>query len=48
MRFHTKTERREVYSFGIRMGYWPCVNGPFVQVSLGNYYRSVWFGTEEV
>lgn len=46
-RLRTKSERRDVWSLGIRTGYWPCVGGPFVQVNIGTYYRSVWFGGEE-
>lgn len=47
MRLRTKVERRIVASIGVRMGYWPCVRGPFVQVNIGRYYRSWWYGLEE-
>ena len=32
----------EVWSLGLRVGYWPCIPGPFVQVNVGRWYRSFW------
>lgn len=45
-RLRTNHERRAVSSYGFRFGYWPCVDGPFLQINLGTYYRSFWYGTE--
>lgn len=46
-KLRTKSERREVWSLGVRFGYWPCVKGPFIQINFGHYYRSFWFGLPE-
>lgn len=42
LRLHSRHEYRAVHSYGIRIGYWPCVGGPFLQVNAGRYYRSFW------
>lgn len=29
---------------GMRVGYWPCLKAPFVQLALGTFLFDVWFG----
>jgi len=38
------TRRRYVQAFGIRVGYWPCLKAPFVQVALFRWRIEVWYG----
>lgn len=35
---------RHVLGFGARLGYWPCLRAPFVQVSIGSHIFEAWFG----
>lgn len=46
--FATDAEGRKSWGIGGRMGYWPCVHGPFFQVGIGTKRVSVWYGTEYV
>lgn len=32
------------YAVGLRVGYWPCVRGPYAQLALGPWSVSAWFG----
>ncbi len=43
-RVRTRYLRRDVISVGIRLGYWPCVGGPFAQLNVGRHYLSIWYG----
>lgn len=36
--------RRYAWAFGMRLGYWPCVRGPFVQLSFAIWVMSFWIG----
>lgn len=40
------TNKDGVYAYGARIGYWPCVGGPFVQVTFGKKHLSIWIGIE--
>ncbi len=31
-------------AFGVRVGYWPCLKAPFVQVVFAKWRAEVWFG----
>ena len=31
-------------SFGLRLGYWPCMRGPFITVSFFIWHLDVWYG----
>jgi hypothetical protein len=44
--FARSSEGRRSFGIGLRFGYWPCVNGPFIQVGYGFGRVSVWYGTE--
>lgn len=54
MRFHVAhrhTTRKpftstRVQALGLRVGYWPCLQAPFVQVTVGSHIFEVWFGLE--
>ncbi len=35
-----------VRAYGGRVGYWPCVGGPFVQITVGKKHLSIWVGGE--
>lgn len=35
---------RRVVSFGARIGFWPCLGGPFVQVTIATRRYTVWVG----
>lgn len=42
--------RRDIYTtrrsqaLGARVGYWPCLGGPFVQVAVGSFRFDAWYG----
>lgn len=31
-------------SLGVRVGYWPCLRGPFVVLDLGTHRIDIWWG----
>jgi hypothetical protein len=31
-------------SFGLRLGYWPCMGGPFVSLAIGPVSLDLWYG----
>ena len=35
---------RHVRSYGARIGYWPCLQAPFVTLDLGTWRLDVWHG----
>jgi hypothetical protein len=37
-------EGQPVIAFGVRIGYWPCVIAPFVQVAAFAWRFEVWYG----
>lgn len=43
MRIRTNYRRREVFSVGIRSGWWDCIPSAFVQLNAGRHYVSIWF-----
>lgn len=34
--------------FGVRVGYWPCLSAPFLQVEFFRWNVSVWHGAKAV
>lgn len=42
--------RQDVYTgrhsqaLGVRVGFWPCLGGPFAQVAVGSVRVDVWYG----
>lgn len=44
--FATSKEGDRSWGIGGRIGYWPCVQGPFIQFGIGFRRISVWWGTE--
>ena len=37
--------RRNLYwCLGCKVGYWPCLRGPFVQVTVGPFRIDAWYG----
>ncbi len=47
-RLKSSPDGRPQYALGLRLGYWPCVGGPYLQVALGPWSVSVWFGLAAV
>jgi hypothetical protein len=35
---------RHAVGVGARLGFWPCLGGPYVQVSLGTRRYELWYG----
>ncbi len=35
---------RPSWGFGLRVGYWPCLRGPYLQIALGTRRLDVWHG----
>ena len=33
-----------VRSFGVRVGYWPCLRGPYLELSVNTRRLDIWFG----
>lgn len=33
-----------VTAFGLRVGYWPCIRAPFIQLGLLYWQFEAWFG----
>lgn len=33
-----------VWAFGLRVGYWPCLKGPFIAVAVGTVSLDFWHG----
>ena len=40
----TSPEGRHSLSLGVRVGYWPCLRGPFVTFSFWSWHLDVWWG----
>lgn len=40
----TSPEGQHVQSAGVRVGYWPCLKAPFVQIAVGNRVIDIWYG----
>lgn len=45
---HTKLsktgETLRVIAFGIRFGYWPCLQGPFIEIAFHTTRIELWYG----
>lgn len=37
-------EGKLAFEFGVKLGYWPCLKGPFVSVALGYRRVDAWIG----
>lgn len=37
---------KHAFSIGLRLGYWPCLGGPFVALDLGTHRLEAWYGRE--
>lgn len=35
---------RHAVGLGLRIGYWPCLGGPFVSITFASHRVDVWFG----
>ena len=45
--FALNSEGKRSWGLGFRVGYWPCVEGPFFQLGFGFKRISVWWGAKE-
>lgn len=49
-RFHfnirntAKGVRSHTIAFGFRIGYWPCLVGPYFEVSFYRWHVALWYG----
>jgi hypothetical protein len=34
----------QAIGYGLKVGYWPCLKAPFVQLALHRWIVDVWFG----
>lgn len=41
-------EGRHAWSFGLRVGYWPCLLAPYVAVDFGKHRLEAWYGLPSV
>jgi hypothetical protein len=37
-------EGRHAHGYGLRIGYWPCVKGPYLQVAFAIWRADLWHG----
>lgn len=37
-------EGQPTLAFGLRVGYWPCLKGPFIALAAGPVSLDVWYG----
>jgi hypothetical protein len=37
-------EGRHALGYGLRLGYWPCLKAPYVQIAFHRWRLEVWFG----
>lgn len=37
-------DNRQQWSLGLRIGYWPCLRGPYVQVAVLCWVVDLWYG----
>lgn len=37
-------EELQVRSFGLQVGWWPCLRGPFISLAVNRRRYEVWFG----
>lgn len=45
----TKTKpgtSEQVLHFGVRVGWWPCLRSPFVEVALGPWTCAIWYSAD--
>ncbi len=39
-----REDGRHVWSFGLKVGYWPCLRAPFVRLDVGPTIVEFWVG----
>lgn len=39
-------KKKKYVAFGVRLGYWPCLQAPFLQVNFWTWRAEVWYGYE--
>ena len=44
VRKSTRGEPGYALGYGLRVGYWPCLRAPYVQVALHHWRVEVWYG----
>lgn len=37
-------KQRHAQSFGVRVGYWPCLGGPFLAIDVASHRWDLWYG----
>lgn len=46
---HNRTRQspdgRHAQTLGLRIGYWPCLSGPYISVEIGSHRLDLWYGT---
>ena len=45
-RLKASPEGNPGFSIGLRLGYWPCLKAPYIQLSFLLWRLSLWFGLE--
>jgi hypothetical protein len=40
----TSPDGHHIIMYGIRVGYWPCLHAPFLQIALGIHILECWYG----
>lgn len=43
-RSRTSDDGRHAWAFGMRVGYWPCLKGPFVNIEFAIWRIDIWYG----
>lgn len=47
MRLRANPRLSQVWGLGLRVGYWPCIPAPFVEVHVGPFQMAVWLSLHE-
>ena len=45
-RLRCEFSKMEIVGFGIRVGYYPCLEGPYITLYFYRYRFDLWFGLE--
>lgn len=43
-RTKTSPAGKHALGFGVRVGYWPCLRAPYVQLAFGSRRYALWYG----
>lgn len=35
-------------ALGLRVGYFPCLKGPFIEIAVWSYSLAIWYGLEPI